>query len=170
MKECFKCNVVKPLDQFYKNGAMADGRVNKCIPCNLLDVKENYNKKLLKVGFIEAERERHREKYYRLEYKVKHKPSPDKKKEIMLTYKLKYPEKVKAKNLSSSNKSTVAGNHLHHWNYNIAFAKDTIELEPKQHATIHRFIRYDQETFMYKDLDNNLLDTKEKHLDYISRF
>ena len=62
------------------------------------------------------------------------------------------------------------GNHLHHWNYNITFAKDVIELEPKQHATIHRFIRYDQETFMYRDLENNLLDTKEKHLDYISRF
>jgi len=170
MKECFKCNVVKPLDQFYKNGAMADGRVNKCIPCNLIDVKENYNKKLLVVGFIENERDRGREKYYRLGYKEKYKPSAEDKKKVMLTYKLKYPEKYKAKTISQRVNISVSGNHLHHWNYNIAFAKDVIELEPKQHATIHRFIKYDQDTFMYKDLDNNLLDTKEKHLDYISKF
>lgn len=107
MKKCFKCNVVKPLDQFYKNGAMADGRVNKCISCNCIDVKLNYDKKALEVGFIEKERERHREKYYRLCYKEKHKLSPERKKEVMLTYNLKYPEKVKARSLSGSVKANT---------------------------------------------------------------
>lgn len=168
MKECFKCNVVKPLDQFYKNGKMADGRVNKCIVCNKIDAKLNFEKKLLNPDFIQKERDRHREKYYRLGYKEKHKPTTEKKRETMTTYRLKYPEKVKAKNFSSSLKSEVLGNHLHHWNYNIAFAKDVIELNPKHHTAVHRFIRYDKETFMYKDLNNNLLDTKTKHLEYIN--
>jgi hypothetical protein len=54
----------------------------------------------------------------------------------MITYRLKYPEKSKKqKNLASGLKSVVICNHLHHWNYNIAFAKDVIRLKPKHHAT-----------------------------------
>ena len=148
---------------------MADGRVNKCIICNKIDVKLNYEKKALNIDFIESERERHREKYYRLGYKEKHKPTTEQKKAIMLRYSLKYPEKAKAKNISSRVKPVIIGNHLHHWNYNIAFAKDVIELIPRHHSTAHRFIKYDKETFMYKDLDNNLLDTKQKHFEYLNK-
>lgn len=169
MKKCFKCNVVKPLVQFYKNGAMADGRVNKCMICNKIDVKLNYNKKALITYFIQKERDRGREKYYRLGYKEKHKPTTEQKREIILRYNLKYPEKLKAKNISSIVRPVIIGNHLHHWNYNIAFVKDVIELIPSDHATAHRFIKYDKETFMYKDLDNNLLDTKQKHLEYLNK-
>ena len=44
---------------------------------------------------------------------------------------------------------------MHHWNYNIEFAKDVIELSVSDHAKIHRFIKYDKKTFMYKDLNGN---------------
>jgi hypothetical protein len=45
MKECFKCKVELPLDQFYKHPKMKDGHVNKCIECNKADVRGSYRRR-----------------------------------------------------------------------------------------------------------------------------
>lgn len=47
MKECFKCNETKPLDEFYAHPQMKDGRVNKCKACNCKDVQLNRRNKIV---------------------------------------------------------------------------------------------------------------------------
>lgn len=169
MKICFKCKEEKELNDFYKHPRMNDGHLGKCKSCTKKDVKEKLELLISTPEGLEKERKRHRDKYYRLNYLEKHKPSPEKKKEIMDRFNAKYPEKILAKNKSGHLKPLIKGNQLHHWSYNIEFAKDVIELSSSDHAKIHRFIKYDQKNFIYKDLNGNLLDTKEKHLELINK-
>lgn len=162
-KECFKCGIVKPLTEFYAHSQMADGYVNKCKECNKKDVKGNYTVNKEKEGYIENERKRGRQKYHRLYVGTsKAKPKNNER------WAEKYPEKIKCASLSSSLKKPFEGAEKHHWSYNIEHAKDVIWLSKKHHMKAHRFIVYDQERFMYRRFDTNvLLDTKEAHRDFI---
>ncbi len=59
MKECFKCHVTKPLDEFYTHKGMTDGHLGKCKTCSKQDVRGNYAEN----------RERYRERE-RLKYRL----------------------------------------------------------------------------------------------------
>jgi hypothetical protein len=72
-KICFKCGVPKPLDDFYKHPAMADGRLGKCKDCAKVDSTTRRWNKLEEVREydrqrgslphrLEANRERQKEK------------------------------------------------------------------------------------------------------------
>lgn len=166
-KICFKCNEEKELKNFYSHKRMADGYLNKCILCTKNDTKKRRTKLSSDATWVEKEKKRQREKYYRLEYKEKYKVCGETKKKIMSRYNEKYPEKLKAKNLSQ-HLSKKDGNHLHHWSYNEEHYKDVIELTKKEHYTLHRFIVYDQERMMYRRTDTlELLDSKEKHQNFL---
>lgn len=166
MKICFKCGVEKPLDDYYKHSQMGDGHLNKCKDCTKNDTKIRCNNLRNNQQWVKSERKRGREKYHRLYKGVK----GDSLKIYNYTkiYRAKYPEKYKAKSASNKIKCDK-GYNLHHWSYNKDHYKDVIELSIKEHLKAHRFLIYDQERFMYRRIDTmELLDTKQRHLDYIN--
>ena len=166
-KTCFKCGIEKELSEYYAHKEMGDGHLNKCKSCTKIDTKKRTDELAKNPEWVKKERSRHREKYFRLDYKKKHKPLPEKAIERRITYNNKYPEKYQAKIKSGNLKASIQGNHLHHWSYNKEHYKDVIELSMLEHNKLHRYIVYDQERMMYRRSDNNqLLDTKEKHYEY----
>lgn len=156
-KICFKCNIEKDVSQFYKHKGMADGHLNKCKSCAKSDVQSNYKLKSEDESFIEKERIRGREKYHRLNYKEKF---FDYKKERF------WQNNSICKNLHR-NLNCPAGYELHHWNYNDDYLKDVIIVSRKQHKKIHVNLIFDPLLLVFRTKDGLLLDTKEKHLNYI---
>ena len=62
MKTCFKCNTVRPLMDFYKHPAMADGHLNKCKQCTKNDVSEHRINNLEKVRQYDRDRAKNPER------------------------------------------------------------------------------------------------------------
>ncbi len=167
MKKCFVCKEEKEIDKFYSHKGMSDGHLGKCKECckHQADIRE---KKLRESSeFVESERTRHRNKYHRLGYKEIHKPTFEEKIAAMNKYRAKYPEKEAAKRQTRKIVRTK-GSHLHHWSYNLKDAKDVIELSVAEHNLLHRFLVYDQTLYLYRDLEGNLLESAQAHIDLLN--
>lgn len=159
-KICFRCGELKNLLEFYKHKGMLDGHLNKCKTCAKKDSILRIAKLSDNPDFIEKERVRGREKYLRLNY-VKNQASQ--------CQKFPWKNSSKYKNLSKKLKM-AKGIELHHWNYNDEFIEDVFVLDIRSHRKIHNKMVIDIELRMFRDLEGNILDTKEKHELYISNF
>lgn len=62
MKTCFKCNVQKPLTDFYKHNGMIDGFLNKCKECSKIDSAKHRINNLEKVREYDRERGKNKER------------------------------------------------------------------------------------------------------------
>lgn len=163
MKICKECKIEKPLTEYYGNGSATE-----CKDCAKKRVKLRTEELKKNPEWVEKEKIRAREKYYRLGYREKHKPSLIDKKRINQLHKQNFPEKFKARNASQRIQKSKKENHLHHWSYNQSHWKEVFELSNSEHSKAHRYMIYDQEFMMYRRTDTmELLDTREKHQDYI---
>lgn len=61
-KECFKCNVIKPLVEFYVHKQMADGHLNKCKECTKLDTFGRTEEEIEKRKHRDRNRSNHKER------------------------------------------------------------------------------------------------------------
>lgn len=58
LKTCFKCQQLKPLDEFYKHPMMGDGHLGKCKECAKVDVRINRRVRLEYYSLYDAMRAR----------------------------------------------------------------------------------------------------------------
>ena len=55
-KTCFKCQIEKPMDDFYRHPAMGDGHLGKCKQCTKQDVLEHRLKNIDKIREYDKKR------------------------------------------------------------------------------------------------------------------
>ena len=61
-KRCFKCNTLKPLEDFYKHPKMADGHLNKCKQCAKHDSNSRREEKLDEIREYDRQRSKNKDR------------------------------------------------------------------------------------------------------------
>lgn len=84
MKQCFKCGVSKPLDDFYRHSKMADGYLGKCKECTKYDMR------------VDRQTKPRVREYDRNRAKLPHRIAQSYR--ITKAWRAKYPDRTKAHN------------------------------------------------------------------------
>lgn len=165
-KTCKDCGTTKPIDDFYKNINVSDGHLNECKNCSKVRSRERRIVLLKDPAYVELERKRSRENRRKVGGN-KTKPWPIER-EAKEKYRKKFPEKHRARVYANRNLPKPSkGFNRHHWSYLPEHQLDVIVIPNNIHSKAHRFMRYSQEHKMYLTLSGTLLDTREKHEQYI---
>ena len=162
MKPCKSCGVTKPLTDYYAHKAMRDGRLSDCKECVRKKTSARYRKKREDPLFVEQERKRGRDKYYKYGYKRKSCNKANRK------YLKRFPEILAAHNAVRRKLSPVPGKQAHHWSYKKEHKTCVFYLEHSFHKYVHRFIKYDKRLMCFTDKSTGVvLDTRRKHSAFI---
>lgn len=96
IKKCFKCEEVKPLEEFYRHSAMKDGYLNKCKDCAKTDSKKHRSDNLDRC--MEYDRNRpNKIDRYKLQYEYN---KTEKGKEVRKSANMKYRDGNKIKRIA----------------------------------------------------------------------
>ena len=162
-KKCIICSIEKEISFFYKHSAMGDGFLNKCKECCKLQAKERQLELSKNPEWVESERLRGREKYKRLNYKDRQVQS-----EATYPWKSSGIYKGLRKWYESKNGFLDKKIELHHWSYLDENLRDVTLLDRNTHKRVHSLLTIDiDKKCYYVSETKELLDTKEKHLNFI---
>lgn len=105
-KECFKCGIVKPLNEYYKAKKMVDGHLGKCKECTKKDCLDNYRHNMQDHDWRMKERARGRVKQHQYQ-PYRKPPSLEKQREYQQKWREKNALKLAAH--QAVNKAVHAG-------------------------------------------------------------
>ncbi|WP_428383575.1 hypothetical protein [Nevskia ramosa] len=150
-KTCFRCLLLKPLDDFYRHPQMADGHLNKCKECTKQDVRSN---RVVNIEHYRVYDARRNIRLDRVQMRANYQKTEKGAASVLLAqsgYVKRHPEKRAAHiqlGKAVRDGSVIpqpcqvcgAGNaHGHHENYSRPL--DVWWLCPKHHAERHRQLR-----------------------------
>jgi hypothetical protein len=158
LKTCFKCKKTKNIDDFYKHKETSDKRLGKCKECTKTDSKNQTCINTSTPEGLEKERERHREKYKRLNYLASQE----------LWDKDKPWKKTSTYKGLSKRLNLEKGYEAHHWSYSDESLSDIFVLKCSPHKVLHTHLKLDIERRLFYLADGTYLDSKEKHVEFIN--